>query len=329
MKTLVKIRHGSHLYGLNTPASDTDYKGVFLPSLEEIVQYNVEHERRHSTGSKHGKNTCEDVDTVFFSLQKFIKMACDGETAVLDMLHVNAENLLETSPLWDEIVANRHRFYTKNMRAFLSYLRKQVSKYGIRGSRLHAMERVLACLDTYGSDVSTTTKLNDPAITGYLKAVASKYPEYVTLYLNGFEKGGKHIDKAVLQVCESKYDMSCTVDYVAAELQKKYDSYGHRAHLAKQNLGVDFKAASHGLRAGYQLKEIYETGDLQYPLKKAKFLLEVKQGQHDYSTVVAPTLEALVDEVELLAAKSDYPEKVDREWWNNFIVRVYTNTRVN
>ena len=85
----------------------------------------------------------------------------------------------------------------------------------------------------------------------------------------------------------------------------------------------DFKAASHGLRAGYQLKEIYETGDLQYPLKKAKFLLEVKQGQHDYSTVVAPTLEALVDEVELLAAKSRYPEKVDREWWNNFIVRAY------
>lgn len=323
MDTIVKIRHGSHLYGLNTPASDTDFKGVFLPSLEEIVQYSVEHERRHSTGSNNSKNTNEDVDTVFFSLQKFIKMACDGETIAIDALHVNAENLLESSPIWEEIVANRHRFYTKNMKAFLGYCKKQASKYGIRGSRLHAMERVLACLDTVGSEIAVNERLTHPEITAFLQAVADKYPEYVTLHLNGFEKGGKHINKAVLQVCESKYDMSCNVDYVARELQKKYDSYGHRAQQAKNNEGVDWKALSHALRAGYQLKEIYETGDLQYPLKKAKFLLEVKQGQHDYSTVVAPTLEALVDEVELLAAKSDYPAKVDREWWNNFIARAY------
>lgn len=37
MITIVKMVFGSFLYGTDTPESDKDYKGVFLPSWEEIL----------------------------------------------------------------------------------------------------------------------------------------------------------------------------------------------------------------------------------------------------------------------------------------------------
>ena len=33
----MKCKHGSHLYGLNTPNSDIDYKGIFMPDLNELL----------------------------------------------------------------------------------------------------------------------------------------------------------------------------------------------------------------------------------------------------------------------------------------------------
>jgi len=33
---VVHMIFGSHLYGTNTPDSDTDYKGIFLPSREQV-----------------------------------------------------------------------------------------------------------------------------------------------------------------------------------------------------------------------------------------------------------------------------------------------------
>ena len=34
---IVKTIFGSHLYGTSTPESDNDFKGVFLPSKEQIL----------------------------------------------------------------------------------------------------------------------------------------------------------------------------------------------------------------------------------------------------------------------------------------------------
>ena len=85
----------------------------------------------------------------------------------------------------------------------------------------------------------------------------------------------------------------------------------------------DFKALSHALRAGYQLKEIYETGDLKYPLKDREFLLAVKQGKLDFTTEVQPVLERVVEEVEKMSTTVDLPAKVDRNFWNQFIADVY------
>jgi hypothetical protein len=249
-------------------------------------------------------------------------MACDGETIAIDMLFAPDEMIIETSDIWDEIRKHRHRLLTKNMKAFLGYCKRQAAKYGVRGSRLKAIDAVIGFLDSsLNNPADKEIKLN----TLHKEAISylvSRSPEHIKV-LNGFEKGGKFINKKVLQVCESKYDFTCSTRHIVDSLKKKYDAYGHRAQQTKNNEGIDWKAISHALRAGYQLKEIYETGNLVYPLRKADFLLKVKKGELDYTTEVAPALDMLIDEVELLASRSNFPESVDRSFWYNFIQDVY------
>lgn len=317
MKDLVKMVHGSHLYGLNTENSDVDYKGVFLPTIDELLLNKYPSEVRKSTGGEHEKNTKDDIDEVYFSLPKFIKMACDGETIAIDMLH--CDQPITSDPIWQEIRDNRSKFYSSNMKAFLGYCKKQAAKYGIKGSRLAAIEETLLYLKKRQNDVD---RIGEMITLMGLEGLEIAHPDHIKIY-EGFQKGDKWVDKHIFELCGSKYDMTSKIDYIILEVEKKYNGYGHRAKLAKNNEGIDWKATSHALRAAYQLKEIYETGDLKYPLRDREFLLDVKNGKCDYTSVVAPALESVIAEAEKLAKDSSYPDKVDREWWDSWLLTVY------
>jgi hypothetical protein len=84
-----------------------------------------------------------------YSLHYFMKLAAAGETAALDMLHVNKENLLISSQTWEKLVQYRTLFYTKNLKAFTQYARKQAAKYGIKGSRLNNVQTILSILKSH------------------------------------------------------------------------------------------------------------------------------------------------------------------------------------
>ncbi len=330
LNIICKMRHGSHLYGLNTENSDVDYKGVFLPTIEELVLGNAPGEYRSSTGDQNSKNGAGDIDEVYFSLHKFLKMAADGETIALDMLHCNNKNMITGSNIWDMLVENRSAFYTKNMKAFLGYCKQQAHKYGVKGSRLAAIKDAFEYLDVKLAENDNNLCMNDPYILFGLGGLSEVHPEYIRYMPEGFYKNDKFVPKPMFEVCGAKYDLSTKVSYVSEQLKLKYNSYGERARMAENNEGIDWKAISHAIRAGLQLKEIYQTGDLQYPLKDREFILEVKKGQLDFTTIVQPYLEHLVDEIEDMAEVSELPNKVNRkESVENFILMCYLGVEDN
>ena len=49
----------------------------------------------------------------------------------------------------------------------------------------------------------------------------------------------------------------------------------------------------------------------------------MKNGLHDYNTVVDPELVRILQELDKLVAVSDYPDKVDKVWWDNWLLDVY------
>jgi len=134
---------GSHLYGTDTPESDTDYKGIFLPTRDEVLLGRIPRHFGETTGNDRSKNTKDDTDIELFSLHEFIKLACEGQTIALDMLHAPVDKWIDSTIIWSDIVHDREKFYTKNLKAFVGYARRQAAKYGIKGSRLDAAKAVL------------------------------------------------------------------------------------------------------------------------------------------------------------------------------------------
>ena len=62
---IFKCYFGSHLYGTANKSSDSDFKGIFLPSQEQVLLGKIPKSINNSTKKGDGKNTSEDVDIEF------------------------------------------------------------------------------------------------------------------------------------------------------------------------------------------------------------------------------------------------------------------------
>jgi hypothetical protein len=302
MEKIVEMLFGSHLYGLSTPESDEDRKGVYWPTEEDLLLGRIKKSIHESTGAKDEKNKAGDVDTEFYSLQYFVKLACEGQTVALDMLHAPEDVIIERSPAWNAMVSHRSKFYTKNLKAFVGYARRQAAKYGIKGSRLATARRVF--------DVFTEAKEWNNEVT--VGAIVSKHGE-----LLGLEH--IHADDQHFEVCGKKLQWNARVKHYITSIQMFIDEFGDRARQAEKSEGVDWKAMSHALRAGFQVRHILKSGTYSYPLPESDFLFGVKMGRLDYPTV-AQRLEDLMDECDELTAVSKLPNKVDIEWWEAWLI---------
>jgi predicted nucleotidyltransferase len=312
---IVLMKFGSHLYGTNGPDSDKDYKGVYLPTKEQILLNKIP--KSVSFHSKTDKaegvrNNNKDVDVEVYSLHYFMELLYKGETVALDMIHAPADWPLMSSDLWEILYRSRRRFHTKNLRAFVSYARKQAAKYGIKGSRMADVKVVLDFLQPIAT-INDTITLGEmwedlPALEHVRKLEGDEY--VMSMY----------------QVVGKKFGSTCKVSYVLPILHTFYEQYGHRAKLAAENKGIDWKAVSHAMRAAIQVGEIMKYGDIVFPLRQAELLKKIKYGEYDYSGVVAPLLEAYMDDCEKFSELSNLPEEVNRKQWDEWLVRVLEGT---
>lgn len=308
MNIVVETLFGSHLYGLDTPNSDKDYKGIVLPTTSQILLGKSNFHVDKSTGLVNGKNTKDDIDRTFYSLSYFIDLASKGETVALDMLHGSPDKLIQSSPIWDFLVANRRKFYTKSMKSYIGYVRKQAAKYGIKGTRISELEKVITFLETFPSDVPV----------GALNFPDNEFGKWVDY------KGNNYYEFA-----GSKFQDNLKIHYMLDTLKKIYANYGERSKLAKENLGVDWKAVSHCLRAGYQARDIFTKGYFEYPLDETKFLMDVKSGKLDFVSEVEPEIDKITKEALALSDASTLPDEVDRKFWSNYIESIHKDIVIN
>ena len=327
MRTVMQGYFGSHLYGTSTPESDVDFKEIFVPHPRDILLGTAMNHTNLNTNNTATKNTKDDIDHELYSLKYFFKLAAEGETVALDMIHTPA-NLVVKSDLpdvWKFIQDNRSRFYTTNMKAYLGYVRKQASKYGVKGSRLAALRGVLAIVNQIPEQwVDYQEGIPDRLRRTKVEDIKHRLPEneFCEWVFHNHEKTGPQTFYTVLG---RKYQTTLSITELKQSLNKLDAEYGERARKAEANEGIDWKALSHAYRAGYQLKEIYQTGDLVYPLKNASIIKAIKAGDMPFK-VVQGLLENTVDEVEVLAiqaAKNGMPAKVDMKFWDKFVEEVY------
>jgi len=311
MKIIVKMNFGSYLYGTNTENSDLDIKGVYLPSIQDCFLNKIKKSIVNNTKIGNGKNSKEDVDCEFYSLQYFLlELGKNGDTTFLDMIHAPDNSILETSDEWEVIRNNRAKFYTKNLKSYVGYCRGQASKYGIKGSKLEEAQKILNIFNKHNESEKLANFWEELPNSEYSK----KYD------IDSCQAK----DKRTFDFCGKKLMADTNVFFAKQTIQKFYDCYGERAKMAQNNEGIDWKAVSHAFRVGYQLEEIYRTGDLKFPLKNKEFLIQLKNANYHYAKDnIAEKLENLINDVEKLASKSNFSEKVNLTEMENLIIKLY------
>lgn len=272
---VVLMKFGSHLYGLDTPTSDIDYKGVYIPTLDDILAGKNHHTYNRSTGSDDSKNSSDDVDIEWISLAKFASMIARGEVIAVDMLHATKDVTLDKSSLWDLLVKYKEFAYAQDLVGYNGYVKRQAHKYGIKGSRLKLAEDLQSKLQTlydlHGNDCK-------------VGSIGLESVEYVDV----------QPDRVIL--FDKTFMNNTPIKDMLKSVTKMVDSYGDRAELARNNEGVDWKAMSHAIRVSLQIDSIYKTGSFSFPFtgQDKEYLLNVKKGLIDFKAV-SQMLEMLVD----------------------------------
>mgnify|MGYP003641079074 CR=1 FL=1 len=90
MNFLIKYVGGSHLYGLNTPESDIDYRGVYLHSdMAKILRFDVE---------DNVSETQEDGDDyAYYELNRYMQLLRKTNTQSVETLFVKPSETIEDS----------------------------------------------------------------------------------------------------------------------------------------------------------------------------------------------------------------------------------------
>ena len=137
-KILFKTLYGSKLYGTDSENSDIDYKGVFLPNMNDLILGKAPKHYTSSTGNSNNKNTKDDVDETYYSLHYFLELAAKGDTNAIDLLfaHTNPNAVQYIDPIFKKIIANIDKIVTRNVQSYLGYCLGQAKKYIFKGDKL-------------------------------------------------------------------------------------------------------------------------------------------------------------------------------------------------
>jgi hypothetical protein len=318
MRRIVRIKFGSHLYGTSTPASDLDFKSVYIPTARDILLQRAKGSMNTARKkAEKEKNLPGEVEEESYSLQRYLGLAAEGQTVALDVLFAPEWSMTEPpADAWRELVANRDRFLTRRSAAFVGYCKTQANRYGIRGSRVAAARSALKLLSALVEQRGATSKLGefDDQVTAAIDGVEHSALIDITL---GNGAVIRHWD-----VCGRKLPFTSSVKNARDIVQKLVDEYGTRALQAESNQGIDWKALSHSVRVGTQAIELLRTGKVTFPLPNAAHVVAIKTGQLPYQ-VVAEEIEGLLVQVEAEAAVSPLPDAPDCGWIDDFVCRVY------
>lgn|SRR3990167_1696369 len=327
-RTLFLTEFGSVLYGTQTPSSDTDYKGIFFPESTDVYFQRSGVSLNTSTGKQSSKNSKNDVDKEMLTLHGFIKLANEGQTMIYDMLFAPKKHWINTSDVWEDIIANREKLLSKKMSAFSGYCVHQASKYGIKGSRIFSVEKSISFLKEL--DFNEKMKFR-------WREIKSFVDEYNKVKFNSIKKDGTE-DKFVnivqcrhpsgvmedhLEVNGRKFSQNMKIKEVVMILQKIYDNYGERAQLARKNEGIDWKALSHAVRVCSEGIELMNTGFITFPRPDAPLLLKIKTGQMPYEQV-AELIECGLLELNESIKTTRVPSGFPVRFWEEFVSDKYT-----
>lgn len=318
-KIILKCQVGSHLYGTNTPESDLDYSGIFMPSTEDMLGLqNCPTEWSHSQKFSHGpRNTAQDTDCKYYSLQRFLNLAAQGQPGQLEMLFAPTDNIEHWDTMFLVEIRNvREMFLSKRgIQPFIGFALSQAHKATIKGDNLNKLRTI----KLWGISLTPEQK-NAPIIShmaGDYEAVEA------SLYLAGQKIDSFTNDHGakILEIAGRKYDRNLRTKVFLENISELIERYGARSEAAAQQ-GHDYKSLMHAYRLLSEAQEFLLTGHITFPRPDADFLKQVRRGEYeaDHFDQITKKLDQITQEI---LPMSKLPEMPDRGAINQLCIDLH------
>ena len=361
-KLIYLSQYGSHLYGLNTENSDLDFRGVYIPNIDDVILHKDKDEintelwiTRHLP-DREIKNDGEyiwtevdrvesiKVDVKIFSLQKFIQLCSKADTNALDLLFsmdalddnleqwwyqetnfINDHQAETYVPFWG-LLGNKDKLInTDRLESPITYAFKQATKYSIKGERRQVMLNLLKHVNTYlfldttPADVPLSRFMTD-FIYQDGTPVINQYIDGKHVKIDVLDNKGKK--EKYLYVCGVQHQFNLELKRFAQRLEEKINKEYTSQRTIDAADGNDWKALSHAIRVLLEIKELLDTGNIQFPLKNKQFLLDIKLGKVEREYIDNFFNQELSNILERVQ-KNELGWEYDEEFWNKFILEEY------
>ncbi len=241
---------GSHFFDLNGPASDTDYRGIYVDMHQDSNDANREkvYLVDYKTKEGDGKNSNKDTDLTLFSLGSFIKLLRQGDFNCMEALYTPDSKIIYKTPIYDEIRKKRADYLVNDVSAFLGFVRKEYKRYGVNIHHYGQQQKFVEFLRRY----PVKDKLAD-----HWKEIC-KYAEEtgevkITQTTVDNAKTAKNIPSLI--IATRKHQNTATIEYVIEAIEEVMKRYGHRQKSMAAD-GVEFKGLYHALRCIYEANDI-------------------------------------------------------------------------
>lgn len=325
---------GSHAYGLATPASDLDIKGVFV--LPKADFYGLHHVAQVSDARN---------DTVYYELGRFIELLGKNNPNILELLASPPETVRLRHPLLD--VLSPELFLSKRCEVtFGQFAYSQIKKakglnkkivqpmdkhrqsvrdfcYVNTGDgKVHGLDDFLREHGWQQSDCGLAKLAHMGDSYALFHAAGGDYQGIVShdaanqVRLSRIPKGEPQI--GVLYFNQLAYSRYCKQyneywQWVAERNPDRYES------TAKHGKGYDAKNLMHTFRLLDTALDIAEQGKVIVKRPNRDFLLAIKAGEFDYDELVKMA-EAKRQQLTQAFAGSDLPDAPDMARVNQLLV---------
>ena len=350
-KLIYLSQYGSHLYGLNTENSDLDFRGVYIPTLDDIILHKDKDEINTELEIKlyGGEQTIysnDDIDAVpiwdkkkvdvkIFSLQKFIQLCSKADTNALDLLFsidTPADHTWQYKGLVKNVPEemkyplryiheNRNKLInTDRLESPITYAFKQATKYGLKGERLKVLQNVLQGTKNFLQEwksVIVTPQVHHLLEDDYYELNINSLIDNKHVKIDELDNKGK-LEK-YLYVCGIQHQFNLELDKFIKRIEEKINKEYTSQRTIDAADGNDWKALSHAIRVLLEIKELLDTGNIQFPLKDKQFLLDIKLGKVEREYIENFSNQELSNILERVQ-KNELNWKYDEEFWNEFIL---------
>lgn len=326
---------GSKAYGLDTPTSDTDIKGVFV--LPKELFYGLEYTAQVNN---------ETNDIVYYELKRFVELLATNNPNMLELLYTPEEKVLVKHPVMD--LLKPELFVSKLCeKTFANYAFTQIKKaYGLEKKIMQPMDKerksVLDFCFVYEGGYTKPAKeyfearqLNFEnaglAAVTHLKDCYNLYYSETHQYagiikkenandvcLSSIPKGEQSI--AMLYFNKDGYSAYCKqyLEYWNWVDKRNEERYNKTMQHGKK---YDAKNMMHVFRLLLVAKEIAIEEKVNVFRKDRDFLLSIKEGKFEYDELVERAT-ALKDELPELYLKADLINEPDMECINELLIKM-------